>query len=139
MSTSPLRGRFRLPGLAAGRPKATRRRRDAAPHRTVTTSVTEQFGHGYAHAVQDEIVSDWLTGGQLHVPPDGGLHRLPDREAAALLAQHVEDGTGHCRVCSSGAQSGRSRGPCTTTHRFAAKAAICEVERRCDRFRRRST
>lgn len=116
MSTSPLRGRFRLPGLAAGRPKATRRRRDAAPHRTVTTSVTEQFGHGYAHAVQDEIVSDWLTGGQLRavcgrviVPavmtapmgtPCPHVHRTPgscaQHTATVLTVTAVVDMAGNC-------------------------------------------
>lgn len=29
-----------------------------------------------------------------------------------LLAQHVDDGTGHCRVCTAGAQSGHYRHPC---------------------------
>jgi hypothetical protein len=32
--------------------------------------------------------------------------------AARLLEVHVDDGTGHCRVCSSGAQSGRYQHPC---------------------------
>jgi hypothetical protein len=29
-----------------------------------------------------------------------------------LLAQHVDDGTGHCRVCTAGGQTGHYRHPC---------------------------
>jgi hypothetical protein len=32
--------------------------------------------------------------------------------AARLLAVHVDDGTGHCRVCTNGAQAGRHVWPC---------------------------
>ena len=32
--------------------------------------------------------------------------------AERLLAQHVDDGTGHCRVCSAGPQAGRKVWPC---------------------------
>jgi hypothetical protein len=32
--------------------------------------------------------------------------------AARLLAEHVDDGTGHCRVCSAGPQAGRKVWPC---------------------------
>lgn len=32
--------------------------------------------------------------------------------AARLLAAHVDDGTGHCRVCTNGAQVGRHVWPC---------------------------
>jgi hypothetical protein len=32
--------------------------------------------------------------------------------ADRLLRQHADDGTGHCRVCSSGAGAGRSIWPC---------------------------
>ena len=32
--------------------------------------------------------------------------------AARLLAEHVDDGAGRCRVCSSGAQAGRHIWPC---------------------------
>jgi hypothetical protein len=31
---------------------------------------------------------------------------------ARLLAEHTDDGTGHCRVCTSGAQTGRQLWPC---------------------------
>ncbi|OZM83600.1 hypothetical protein [Pseudonocardia sp. MH-G8] len=31
---------------------------------------------------------------------------------ARLLAEHVDDGTGHCRVCSAGPQAGRKVWPC---------------------------
>lgn len=33
--------------------------------------------------------------------------------ADRLLAEHVDDGTGHCRTCSSGGQTGRYRFPCS--------------------------
>jgi hypothetical protein len=29
-----------------------------------------------------------------------------------LLAEHVDDGTGHCRVCTAGPQAGRQKFPC---------------------------
>lgn len=32
--------------------------------------------------------------------------------AARLAEQHRDDGTGHCRSCSSGAQTGRYTHPC---------------------------
>ena len=32
--------------------------------------------------------------------------------ADRLLAEHADDGSGRCRVCSSGAQSGRYQWPC---------------------------
>ena len=31
----------------------------------------------------------------------------------ALLEIHADDGTGHCQVCSAGAQTGRYQHPCT--------------------------
>jgi hypothetical protein len=31
---------------------------------------------------------------------------------ARMLDRHVDDGTGHCRECSSGGQTGRSTWPC---------------------------
>lgn len=31
---------------------------------------------------------------------------------ARLLTDHVDDGTGHCRVCTAGAQAGRQVSPC---------------------------
>ena len=37
--------------------------------------------------------------------------------AERLLGAHADDGTGRCRVCSTGAQSGRLRWPCTIHHR----------------------
>lgn len=33
--------------------------------------------------------------------------------AQRLLADHVDDGTGHCRRCPVGAQAGYQRWPCT--------------------------
>jgi hypothetical protein len=41
--------------------------------------------------------------------------------AQRLLAQHTDDGTGRCRVCSGGGQTGRFRWPCTL-HRCATDA-----------------
>ena len=34
--------------------------------------------------------------------------------ANALLLQHWDDGTGHCKVCSAGGQAGRYVWPCQT-------------------------
>lgn len=34
-----------------------------------------------------------------------------DGLSAVLLAEHSDDATGHCRVCSAGARSGRHRYP----------------------------
>ena len=42
--------------------------------------------------------------------------------AERLLTEHADDGHGRCRVCSSGAQTGRYRWPCAT-YLFAAEAA----------------
>lgn len=42
--------------------------------------------------------------------------------AARLLAQHADDGSGRCAVCSSGSQSGRLTWPCQI--RMAAATAI---------------
>jgi hypothetical protein len=36
--------------------------------------------------------------------------------AERLLDAHRDDGTGRCRVCSTGAQTGRARWPCTLHH-----------------------
>lgn len=33
--------------------------------------------------------------------------------AERLLAEHADDGSGRCRVCSSGAMTGHYRWPCT--------------------------
>ena len=48
--------------------------------------------------------------------------------AETLLAQHRDDGTGHCTMCSDGGQRGRPIWPCTTA--VAARAA---TTRRTDR------
>jgi hypothetical protein len=34
--------------------------------------------------------------------------------AVALITQHADDGTGHCRRCTIGAQAGRHTWPCQT-------------------------
>jgi hypothetical protein len=41
--------------------------------------------------------------------------------AERLLAQHVDDGTGRCAVCTAGSQTGRLAWPCQT-HMAAAAA-----------------
>lgn len=42
--------------------------------------------------------------------------------AERLLAEHIDDGTGRCRVCSAGPQAGRLVWPCNL-HRYARAAA----------------
>ena len=42
--------------------------------------------------------------------------------ADRLLAEHADDGSGRCRVCSSGAQAGRYQWPCAL-HRAATDAS----------------
>jgi hypothetical protein len=41
--------------------------------------------------------------------------------AQRLLTEHVDDGSGRCRVCSTGGQTGRYRWPCAL-HRYAEQA-----------------
>jgi len=56
--------------------------------------------------------------------------------ADRLLAEHVDDGTGRCRVCSDGAQRGHHTWPCRICD-YATRAR--EVERRAaDRAVRRT-
>jgi hypothetical protein len=38
-----------------------------------------------------------------------------------LLAEHSDDGTGHCRVCTAGPQAGRRVWPCNL-HGYATQA-----------------
>ena len=60
-------------------------------------------------------------GGQVEVG-GGPLHLiLHPGMAETLLAQHRDDGTGHCTMCSDGGQRGRPIWPCTTA--VAARAA----------------
>lgn len=47
--------------------------------------------------------------------------------AERLIAEHADDGTGHCRVCSGGGQTGRYVSPC------AIRLAADEATRRSDR------
>src|SRR5919108_5586627 len=54
--------------------------------------------------------------------------------ADRLLAIHADDGTGHCRVCSGGGQSGRDVWPCTI-HECARRASVLE---RPDNYPQRS-
>lgn len=47
--------------------------------------------------------------------PSGLIVALIAGEAGAaqkLLIEHTDDGTGHCRLCSGGAQTGRYVWPC---------------------------
>jgi hypothetical protein len=41
-----------------------------------------------------------------------------------VLARHVDDGTGHCCVCTAGGQTGRYRHPCVI-QLAAADAQAC--------------
>lgn len=41
--------------------------------------------------------------------------------AQRLLSEHVDDGSGRCRVCSTGGQTGRYRWPCAL-RRYAEQA-----------------
>lgn len=34
--------------------------------------------------------------------------------AERIVGQHTDDGSGHCRLCTSGAQTGNYRWPCQT-------------------------
>lgn len=51
------------------------------------------------------------------VDPLVQLIRSEPGMAERLLGAHTDDGTGRCRVCSTGAQTGRVRWPCTIHHR----------------------
>jgi hypothetical protein len=47
--------------------------------------------------------------------------------AARLLAEHRDDGSGRCRVCSAGPQGIRQRWPCRIAW-YASRAVALEVE-----------
>ena len=47
------------------------------------------------------------------VGPLVALIRSQPGMADRLVAEHADDGSGRCRVCSTGAQTGRFRWPCT--------------------------
>jgi hypothetical protein len=51
--------------------------------------------------------------------------------AARLLAEHVDDGTGRCRVCTAG-QSARERWPCKI-HWYTSRAMALHEESLRDR------
>ena len=55
------------------------------------------------------------------VSPLVALIRSQPGMAERLLADHTDDGTGRCRCCSSGGQTGRYQWPCAI-HRSAAQA-----------------
>jgi len=50
-----------------------------------------------------------------------------DSRAERLAVEHVDDGTGHCRSCSAGAQAGRQNWPCSL---FGYAARARDVARR---------
>ena len=49
------------------------------------------------------------------------LIQAEPRMAQRLLNAHADDGTGRCRICSTGAQTGRFQWPCTI-HKCARQA-----------------
>lgn len=49
-----------------------------------------------------------------------GLLAAHPSSVARLLAEHVDDGTGHCSVCSAGPQGGRMGWPCRLADLAAA-------------------
>ena len=51
-----------------------------------------------------------------------------DGRADRLLAEHVDDTTGHCRVCSAGGQSGRTTWPCSIAN-YAGAARQLAADR----------
>lgn len=58
-------------------------------------------------------------------PPAGPIVEFIARQPGAaerLLAQHLNDGTGHCLVCSAGPQAGRKVWPCPI-HEYAQSAS----------------
>jgi hypothetical protein len=77
------------------------------------------------------------------VKPPGGFD--PARFAAELARQpgvparllelHDDDGTGRCRICSSGASTGRHRHPCTI-RALAAEALVLQGRMRLDKGER---
>jgi hypothetical protein len=57
--------------------------------------------------------------------PSGPIVEFIAREpgmAARMLAEHIDDSTGHCRVCTNGRQSGRHVWPCPL-HGLALEAS----------------
>jgi hypothetical protein len=50
--------------------------------------------------------------------------------AGRLIAQHRDDGTGHCTTCQLGAQAGRYRWPCSIHAAALAAADTPEVRAR---------
>lgn len=57
----------------------------------------------------------------MNVNPLVALIRSQPGMAERLLADHTDDGTGRCRCCSSGGQTGRYQWPCAI-HRSATQA-----------------
>lgn len=47
--------------------------------------------------------------------------------AQTLLREHLDDGSGHCKVCTTGAQSARVTFPCPTYDVASAAASITVI------------
>jgi hypothetical protein len=75
-----------------------------------------------AHAA----VVDAAGGGTTVIPLVALIVSQPGM-ADRLIAQHRDDGTGHCSTCQLGAQAGRPRWPCSI---YAAAAEAEEVRSR---------
>ena len=67
--------------------------------------------------------SRWL----ITVSPLVMLIRSQPGMAERLLSEHVDDGSGRCRVCSTGGQTGRYRWPCAL-RRYAEQARTAPGE-----------
>jgi hypothetical protein len=52
-----------------------------------------------------------------------------DDRAKRLAAEHVDDGTGHCRSCSAGPQAGRHTWPCTLAGLAARAREVVRTRR----------
>ena len=52
-----------------------------------------------------------------------------DDRADRLLAEHADDGTGHCRTCPAGPQAGRTTWPCSIAN-YAVAARELAAGRR---------
>jgi hypothetical protein len=51
--------------------------------------------------------------------------------ADVLLEKHIDDGTGRCKVCSTGNQSGHHRYPCTLRN-LAVEALVIQARAQMD-------
>jgi hypothetical protein len=63
------------------------------------------------------------------IPPLIALIMSQPRMVDRLEVQHSDDGSGRCRICSAGAQTGRYRYPCPI------RVAVDEARRRLETVR----